>query len=325
MYRQPKGFSRYVLVTAVKNERDTIALVLRAVLNQTLKPLRWVIVSDGSTDGTDEIVRAFAANHPFIELYRAERSATHRCFAGKVDALTMGIDRVKDVPFDCLGILDGDVTFGSDYYERTLRLLEQNPGLGLVGGYIHERDRSGKWRARGANRPYSVAGAVQLFTRECFLATGGFVPLPFGGEDTLMAIRAMMNGYGVRSFPDLEVRHHHDTGSRLGFLRKPFILGRKEASLGYLSLFEVLVCALRMLDAPPLLGALIRFAGYLAGRMDGAVSVMPRDAAEFLRAEQRRRMLELRNPFRRPFVNPELAGSAAARCRARVQPSTPAS
>lgn len=325
MNRQPEGFSRYVLVTAVRNERESIALVLRAVLNQTIKPLRWVIVSDGSTDGTDEIVRAAAADHPFIELNRAVRGSEDRCFAGKVDALRLGIERVKDLPFDCIGILDGDVTFEPDYYERNLRLLEENPGLGLIGGEIYERNGSGKWKRRHTNRPYSVAGAVQLFTRECFLATGGFVPLPYGGEDTLVAIKAMMNGYGVRSFPDLAVHHHHDSGSRLGFIRKHFILGRKEASLAYLPLFEVFVCARRILDAPPVLGALIRFVGYLSGRMDGTVSLMPQDAAAFLRLEQKRRMRELVKLIGRLFVRPESAGSAAVRRRVRVRPSTPTS
>ena len=82
----------YVLVTPARNEAQFIELTLRSVIAQTVRPVRWVIVSDGSTDGTDDIVRKYSAEHSWIELVRMpERHQRH--FAAKVNAFNAGYTR----------------------------------------------------------------------------------------------------------------------------------------------------------------------------------------------------------------------------------------
>ena len=76
---------KYVLITPARNEAQFIELTIKSVVAQTVRPLKWVIVSDGSTDGTEEIVNKYVADHPWIELVRMpERRERH--FAGKVHA-----------------------------------------------------------------------------------------------------------------------------------------------------------------------------------------------------------------------------------------------
>src|SRR5208283_1765872 len=95
----------YVLITAARNEAQFIELTIKSVVAQTVRPLKWVIVSDGSTDGTDEIVKKYAADHRWIELLRMpERRERH--FAGKVLAFNAGYARMKEVPYDVIGSLD---------------------------------------------------------------------------------------------------------------------------------------------------------------------------------------------------------------------------
>ena len=95
----------YVLITPARNEAEFIDLTIRSIVAQTFRPLKWVIVSDGSTDQTDEIVNSYAAAQPWIQLIRMpERKERH--FAGKVHAFNAGYEQIKDLNFDVVGNLD---------------------------------------------------------------------------------------------------------------------------------------------------------------------------------------------------------------------------
>src|SRR3979409_1419174 len=155
----------YVLITPARNEAKFIELTIKSVVAQTVWPLKWVIVSDGSTDGTDEIVSQHAAVHSWIELVQMpERSERH--FAGKVQAFMAGVARMKGLEYAIIGNLDGDVSFEQDYFSCLLQKLAADPTLGLVGPPFQE----------GSNHTYDyrfvsiehVSGACQLFRRECF-------------------------------------------------------------------------------------------------------------------------------------------------------------
>src|SRR5271165_6924062 len=109
----------YVLITPARDEARFIELTIRSVVRQTVRPAKWVIVSDGSTDGTDDIVRKYAVEHPWIELvHMPERRERH--FAGKVHALNVGYTRVKDLTYDVIGSMDADISFDEDYFSFLL-------------------------------------------------------------------------------------------------------------------------------------------------------------------------------------------------------------
>src|SRR6266849_7613100 len=110
---------KYVLITPARNEAEFIEQTLMSVVAQTVRPAKWVIVSDGSTDGTDEIVSKYAAEHAWIELVRMpERRQRH--FAGKVHAFNAGWERVKHLSYAVIGSLDADISFEKDYFEFIL-------------------------------------------------------------------------------------------------------------------------------------------------------------------------------------------------------------
>src|SRR5215831_2009801 len=122
----------YVVITPARNEAQFIELTLKSVTSQTVLPLKWVIVSDGSTDGTDDIVKRYAARHPWIELVRMPER-TERHFAGKVHAFNAGWARVRDAEYDVIASLDADITFEQDYFAFLLEKLLADKALGLVG------------------------------------------------------------------------------------------------------------------------------------------------------------------------------------------------
>ena len=122
----------YVLITPARNEADLIENTIKSVIAQSRPPARWIIVSDGSTDGTDEIVARYAAQHPWIELLRLPERKD-RQFAAKARAFNQGYEQLKDLSYDIVGNLDADITFDPGYFEFLLAQFANNPQLGVAG------------------------------------------------------------------------------------------------------------------------------------------------------------------------------------------------
>lgn len=287
--------SGFTLITAAYNEEAYIENTIRSVLGQSVRPVKWVIVSDGSTDQTDEIIKTYTRENGFIELVRLEGSHKGN-FSAKVQAIRIASDHLAGLEYDFIGILDADITLDPDYYATFFEMFRLDPQLGIAGGRIHEV-KSGAFQDRKGNRTRSVPGAVQLFRRQCYEAIGGIRPLAHGGEDWFAEVRARMQGWVVRSDQNLIAYHHRPTGSADNLLRRWFQQGRMDFSLGSLPTFEVVKCCLRLWEKPFVLGGLARLAGFLWSywvREDRGVSD---EVVRFLRSEQRQRLtaMALRN------------------------------
>jgi glycosyltransferase involved in cell wall biosynthesis len=252
-------------------------------------PKRWVIVSDGSTDHTDEIIKRYADKSDFIEYVRKDRKNGMANFASKVDAIKLGYEQLNNVSYDFIGHLDADLSFDGQYYERILEKFDRNPKLGIAGGFICERYK-GHFESRPFNSTKSVAGGIQLFRHECYEGIGGFIPLAFGGEDWCAEITARMRGWEVEAFSELKVFHHKASFDARGYLREHFRQGAVDFSVGSHPIFEVFKCFRRVKDKPFLLGALIRLSGFSWSYLSYNERPVPDELIRFLRAEQVRRL-----------------------------------
>lgn len=284
------GHDTYVLVTAAHNEEKFIEDTLNSVATQHIRPVKWIIVSDGSTDKTDNLVKSFAARHDFIQLHRITENHP-RNFAAQANAINTGIAQLQRVDYQFIGNLDADVSLEPMYFAKLLDKFKQTATLGLAGGFIHERDHNGEYRSRKTNSVTSVAHACQLFRRECFASVGGrYLMLPYGGPDTHAETTARMKGWRVEAFPELKVLHHRTTGSAGGALRAWFRQGRMDHSLGALPLFELFKLARRVRERPYVAGALARLAGFGYGYCRGESRPVSDEFVTYLRAEQRQRL-----------------------------------
>lgn len=284
----PRQVGAYALITPTRNNADTIGATLASVTRQTVPPVRWIIVSDGSSDRTEEIVDAWAERHPFIRLIRRS-SGEAGGFGSKVKAFNVGLSALRDVPHELVGNLDADVSFAPEYFERLLQAFAEDPSLGVAGGAIVEEVGGQTWPQRiSAN---SVAGAVQLFRRQCFEETGGFVPLPLGGEDSTVEIMARARGWTVRTLFELPVAHQGRVGVRNGRASQArFRKGVTNYLLGYDPLFHAAVSLYRMGDRPYVVGGLSMLCGYGWAALRRPPRAVPEEGVRFLRAEQRRRL-----------------------------------
>lgn len=281
---------KYILITPARNEEAYIQKALESVVAQTVTPLKWVIVNDNSTDRTAEIVRDYAAKHPFISLVESD-PATARSFAAKVRAFSLGYNSVKDLPFDFIGNLDADLSFGSDYYERIIGEFDRNPALGVAGGvYL---DRVGGEFRRTMSNPIDVPGSTQLFRRECFEQIGGgYFPLGTGGEDAAANITARMKGWQTRSFEHIQAHHHRraGTGDGANIFRTRMNDGRCDYFLGTHPLFALVKSFRRIGEPPYVVGAAARAWGYMAPWIRGEQRQVPDEFVAFLRREQMGRL-----------------------------------
>jgi len=281
--------SRYVLITPARNESAFIECTLQSVIAQTVRPERWVIVDDGSTDATPEIVERFAKQHPWIELARRPQRAD-RSFAGKAHAVNAGLERVKGIPFEVMGNLDADVSFEPDYMAFVLAKFAADPKLGVggtpfteVGGYDSTRDSF-----EGENY---VAGPCQLFRWTCWQEIGGYMANKAGGVDWIAVMTARMKGWTVTAFPEKRFHHHRSMGTaQRGIHASMFSYGEKDYYLGGSPVWQLFRCTYRMAKRPYLTGGLALLAGYLsaaARRMPRAVSP---ELMRFHRAEQMKKL-----------------------------------
>jgi hypothetical protein len=299
----------YVLITPAWNEESHLGELIQSVTAQTALPLRWVIVSDGSTDRTDDIVRAAAATHPWICLLRRER-ASERHFAGKAHAVNAGFESLRALSFDLIGNLDADITLPPNYYEFLLGRFAAMPDLGVAGTpYVEDAERPDvhSYAHRFADLNH-VSGACQFFRRRCFEEIGGYTPVKKGGIDWVAVTTARMRGWTTRTFLERVAFHHRAMGTAdRDRLRARFRHGQEEFLVGGHPLWQLLRGVFQMRHPPLLLGGLCLMAGYVSAWISRKPSPVPADLREFHRREQLQRLrsfVSSRVPQARPVGAP---------------------
>jgi len=283
----------YVLITPARNEETFIETTIHSVIKQTVLPVKWVIVNDGSTDATSSIVRPYLANHRWIELVdlpvRRERN-----FAAKVYAFNAGQERVKDLEYEIIGNLDGDVSLDEDHFEFLLNEFGKNPRLGVAGTIFKEHGYSSATDSfEGINH---VSGQCQIFRRRCFEEIGGYRANKAGGVDWMAVTTARMMGWTTRSFREKSFFHHRALGTaERGRFASSFSYGEKDYYLGGHPVWELFRVAYRMTKRPYLLDGAALGLGYLWAvlrRMERPVS------EELMRFHRKEQMQKLRSIFR---------------------------
>ena len=285
----------YVLVTAARNERGLIEGAIRSVISQTQLPSKWIIVSDGSADGTDEIVGQFAKEHAWIELLRMPEHRD-RSFAAKAVCFNTGYDHLKSRNFDLIGNLDADITFGPDYYEFLVGRFAEMPRLGVAGTPFIEDS------SQPQNHTYAhqfadlqhVSGACQMFRRQCFEEVGGYTPIKGGGIDWIAVTTARMKGWQTRTFLEKTCFHHRKMGTAdRNPLMARFRHGQEDYYVGGHPLWQVFRGIFQMKTKPLVFGGLFLILGYfwaMARRVRRPVSA---ELVSFHRAEQMARLRKL--------------------------------
>jgi len=212
--------SRLLLVTPAYNEAVHLESTIRAVAAQSRPPDLWLIVDDGSTDETPQLLARCAEEVPFLQIRQAparDRLAGDDglALAAEAVAFNAALASVDLDGFTHVGKLDADVELPPEYLERLLERFAEEPDLGIAGGALLEPGDGG-WHPTKVPA-HHVRGALKLYSRECFEAIGGIQERL--GWDTIDETYARMRGYETRSLPELAARHHRPVATRGGTLR----------------------------------------------------------------------------------------------------------
>lgn len=278
----------YIIITPAKNESEFIGKTIDSVVNQTVKPLVWVIVDDGSTDNTTEIVKPYEEKYSFIKLVN-RASEEKRNFGNKVFAVRRGFEEVQHINYTYYCNLDADVSFESNYFEVLLKKFEENPRLGICGGKVYDLVND-SFHFQGYEL-HSVAGPTQFFRKECYESFSGYQSFESGFIDGHAEISARMNGWITQTFPELKVKHYRPAGIAKGSkLKMKFEGGRFEYRFGYSYSYHLIRSVGTFKNRPFLIGGLASMIGFLSCLLKAEEKVVDIDFIRFVRNEQSRRL-----------------------------------
>ena len=284
--------TRYVLVSPCKDEGGYIEKTLQSIEKQSIKPVQWVIVDDGSTDNRVALIEAYQQAMPFIKIVHRQ-SGERKVGAGVILAFNEGLAAV-DVDYDFICKFDVDLELPPTYFAEMLQKMEEDPLMGTCSGkayYIHPQ--TGALTSEMCGDEASV-GMIKFYRKECFEQIGGFVADV--GWDGFDCHSARWNGWRAISWdaPEVNFIHLRPMGSSQKNIYKGRIRhGKGQYLLGAHPLFFLASSILRSVKQRPYItGTLYSIYGYVKSWMEGDQHFGGKDITSFIRAYQLRALVK---------------------------------
>jgi len=279
----------YVIVSPARDEAKHIEKTITSVIAQTIRPSRWIIVDDGSSDGTREIVERYAACTDFITLLCNPNRGYRAPGTGVVEAFRLGYAALKEQTWEYLIKLDADLSFEPDYFQTCFALFEADAKLGVAGGTICTFANGVVQVDTPRDPSFHVRGATKIYRRACWEQIAPLVAAP--GWDTVDEMKANMHGWTTRTFCNIKLIQHKPTGAATGHWRDAYKNGQANFVAGYHPLFMLAKCARRLAFTPVLFHSVALFAGYFSGYLRRSPRLVDAKTIQFIRHQQMRRLL----------------------------------
>ena len=263
-------------------------MTLASLVSQSARPLAWVIVNDGSNDGTGEIIDGATKEYTWIRAVHRPDRGFRKAGGGVIDAFYDGLALVSETPWDFLVKLDGDLSFGPNFFESCFERFDKNPRLGIAGGTICGMVNGTLIEESKGDPQFHVRGATKIYRKDCWQAIGGLHRAP--GWDTIDEVKANMLGWKTMTFPELKLNHHRFTGNADGAWKNWVKNGLANYITGYHPLFMLAKCARRAFRS----GAMTIPTGLGWGFFSGYLNRVPQaepEVVRYVRREQMKRLL----------------------------------
>ena len=277
----------YYIVIPTYNEEKFIALTLQSIVEQTVLPSKVVVVNDGSTDKTEEIVNSFVEKYSFISVVNKSSDAIHLPGSKVIQAFQKGLETLDD-DYDIMVKIDADLIFPSNYFETIIQHFQSDERIGMVGGFCYI-EKSGEWILENLTDKDHIRGALKAYRKETFKEIGGLKPAM--GWDTVDELLCKFYNWKVVTDESLHVKHLKPTGASYNKAAR-YKQGEAFYSLGY-GFFITAIASLKlaMRKGKPLL-----FMDYIKGFWKAKWSKKPllvtHEQAKFIRNYRWKKMKE---------------------------------
>lgn len=279
---------KYLVITPVRDEEAYIAHTIESMIAQTMRPHRWVIVDDGSTDRTCEIISDACRKNPWISILKRRNRGYRRPGGGVIMAFYAGYGSVASDAWDFIVKLDGDLIFERYYFEKCFEKFARENRLGIGGGTVYAIKNGKEVIDSNGDPPFHVRGATKIYKKECWNAISPLLMAP--GWDTVDEVKANMFGWTTRTFKDVCLTQLKATGSAEGGLQDCYKNGVGSCIAGYHPFFMLARCVRRMPRKPYLCGSVALWCGFCAGYVKGVHKLRQLDVIHYLRRQQLRRL-----------------------------------
>lgn len=218
----------YYIVIPAHNEEKFITLTLQSLVEQTVLPKKVVVVNDGSTDKTENIVRTFIKEYPYISLINKNSDAIHLPGSKVIQAFEKGLESL-DENYDFVVKVDADLIFPNHYFETIISHFQSDGKIGMVGGFAYI-EKNGEWILENLTDKDHIRGAFKSYSRNCFKQIGGLKPAM--GWDTVDELLCKFYNWKVVTDETLKVKHLKPTGANYNKAAR-YKQGEAFYSLGY--------------------------------------------------------------------------------------------
>jgi poly-beta-1,6-N-acetyl-D-glucosamine synthase len=278
----PVTDTKYVVITPVRDEEAYLPFTIDSMVRQTLRPQEWVIVDDGSRDGTGGIIEAATREHSWIRGVRRNDRGFRKWGAGIIEAFYDGFHALNCKDWEFMAKLDGDLSFEANYFAEMAGKFHGHRDLGIGGGFLyHVADGI---RTLEQTPTFHVRGGAKIYRRACWEAIGGLWVGP--GSDTVDEVKANMLGWKTKSFLDIQIQHHRWTGAAYGRWGGLVKNGKTDYVSGYHPLFLAAKSLARLWKRPYVLGSAALLYGYCSAYLQDIPRVDDPDLIRYLRKQQ---------------------------------------
>ena len=277
----------YYIVIPAHNEEAFISLTLDSLLTQTVLPKKLVIVNDNSTDKTEEIVMAYAKDHPFISLVNKTSTAVHLPGSKVIQAFHTGFATLDD-DYDIIVKLDADLILPNNYFETIIGHFEKDNKIGMAGGFAYI-EKNGDWILENLTDKDHIRGAFKAYRKACFKQIGNLKPAM--GWDTVDELLCKFYNWKVVTDSTLIVKHLKPTGANYNKTAR-YKQGEAFYTLGYgFTITSIASLKLALRKGKPFL-----FIDYIKGFMKAKAAKTPllvtNEQAQFIRKYRLQKMKE---------------------------------
>lgn len=260
---------RYCLVTPCRNEGEYVRSTLETTTAQTVPPYLWIIVDDGSTDETPQILAEYEAKFDYIKVVRRVDRGARSVGPGVVEAFYDGLAHVDLDTVDYICKYDADLEVPPRYFERLMEIMEGDPYQGNISGKLHLRLPNGELEQERTGDENAV-GPSKFYRTECFKEMGGFVrEVSWDGIDGHLC---RMKGWLAESRDDPEMRivHLRQMGSSQDNLWVGRVRwGRGKYFMGSAWYYVLAVSVYRLFERPLFLSGIGIAWGYIKAAFAG--------------------------------------------------------